>query len=456
MFCPECGAQTTDNSGGFCPECGKRIENAPISESAVVTGASEPAPAGQPVAPVTPGAADTSGAPGESGTADAPTVVKTAEEALNGIDKCPSCGSSDIALNPATGSLRCNYCHREIAPQIDPLDYDIRTLKGVILGSAAQDIPADVATMITLKCTACGAEVVVNTEESVQARCHWCRSTLSLNQQVPNGAVPDALIPFRLTKQQAQQRIHDFVGNRQFYAHPDFKAQFNLDNIMGVYLPYMVIDVNAHVDLHGSGEHQTRSYTIDKTHYYDADLYKLGRAFDLHIDDLAIEASSERMHQVAGVTTNNVINAILPYPLKETIRFNANYLRGFTSEKRDVNREHIAPIVDAQARDIARVFAKNDAQFYDRGIHWDEVQLETKGQLWKTVYLPVWLYSYLEHKSNGKKLLHYVACNAVTGETMGSVPLHMPKLLTITALIEGVCVILGVGLTAFLLYSSVL
>jgi hypothetical protein len=156
------------------------------------------------------------------------------------------------------------------------------------------------------------------------------------------------------------------------------------------------------------------------------------------------------MHQVAGVTTNNVINAILPYPLKETVRFNANYLRGFTSEKRDVNREVLAPLVAAQTRDIARYYAKQDAQFYDRGIRWDQIDMKVKGQLWKSVYLPVWLYSYLEVKSNGKSLLHYVACNAVTGETMGSVPLHMPKLLIVSGIIEVVGIVLGLGLTFLL------
>jgi transposase-like protein len=433
MFCPECGAQVADD-GRFCPEC-----STPLTAAAAAAAAAVP-----PATPVDP--------------ATTPGVVQTDNGAKNGIDKCPYCGSSDISINPATGLLRCHYCHREFSEQADPLDYDIGTLQGLVMGSGAADIIADAAVMITLKCTGCGAEVVVNTAESAQARCHWCRSMLSINQQIPNGAIPDALIPFRLTKQQAQEQIKAFTGKRRFYAHPRFKAEFTTENIMGVYLPYMVIDINAHADLRGQGEHLVRKYTVgsgdDRETYYDADLYNLGRDFDFLVDDLTVEASTERMHQVAGVTTNNVINAILPYPLKETVRFNANYLHGFTSEKRDANRELLAPIVDAQTRDIARYYAKSDAAFYDRGIRWDQISVAAKGQLWKSVYLPVWLYSYLETKSNGKKLLHYVACNAVTGETMGSVPLHMPKLLSISAVIEVIGIVLGVGLTVLLVLGS--
>jgi hypothetical protein len=336
------------------------------------------------------------------------------------------------------------------------LDGDISQLRGITMGSGSGDIIADANDMITLKCGGCGAEVVIDTSDTAQARCHWCRNILSVNQQIPNGAIPDALIPFKITKEQAEENINAFVKKRRFYANPHFKSQFTTENIMGVYLPYMVVDINAHAELRGQGEHLVRSYTRgsgnDKKTYYDADLYNVGRGFDMLIDDLTVEASSEHIHQVAGVDTNNVINAIQPYPLKETLRFNANYLRGFTSEKRDTNRERLSSIVDAQARDIARYYAKRGAPFYDRGIRWDSVQVESEGQLWKSVYLPVWLYSYLEQKSNGKKLLHYVACNAVTGETMGSVPLHMPKLLAVSAIVEVIGIALGLGTVALLLF----
>jgi hypothetical protein len=49
--------------------------------------------------------------------------------------------------------------------------------------------------------------------------------------------------------------------------------------------------------------------------------------------------------------------------------------------------------------------------------------------------LPVWLYSYQQVKGD-KKLLHYVAVNARTKETMGSVPIHAPKLLLFSFLVE--------------------
>lgn len=72
---------------------------------------------------------------------------------------------------------------------------------------------------------------------------------------------------------------------------------------------------------------------------------------------------------------------------------------------------------------------------YNRGVRWDNENLKLKGQQWKSAYLPIWLYSYQEEKKD-KKVLHYVAVNARTKKTMGSVPIHMPKLLFISFLIE--------------------
>lgn len=42
----------------------------------------------------------------------------------------------------------------------------------------------------------------------------------------------------------------------------------------------------------------------------------------------------------------------------------------------------------------------------------------------------------LSTKKGNKSLLHYVAVNARTKATMGSVPIHMPKLVLISALVE--------------------
>ncbi len=374
-------------------------------------------------------------------------IIQTDIGAKDGQTKCPKCGATDISLNPKTGKLRCNFCRHEFEPEkVEGMVDDIDNLEGEVVGSGTGDIKADTQNIMTFKCSSCGAEVVIDTAESTQARCHWCRNMLSVNQQIPNGSIPDVVLPFKLTKKEAKEEIEKFVGKRKFFAHPKFREEFTTDNIMGVYFPYMVVDVNSHASLIGKGEHEVRRYSRgsgeDRETFYDADLYEVGRDFDLTIKGLTVESSSDKLNKKSSEKTNNIINAIMPFDTENAVKWDSNYLHGYSSEKRDTNIDQLRPIVNEQSKDIARFAANDTLKFYDRGVKWEQESLEVKGQQWKAAYLPVWLYSYQQKKDGDKSVLHYVAVNARTKETIGSVPIHMPKLWAISALVEIIAFIL--------------
>ena len=388
---------------------------------------------------------------------DGERVVRTGGDGTDGIVRCERCGASEATLNVATGMLRCSFCRYEWSTQnaLQAFDLDgaIGDLTGVVVGSGTADVTADPA--VTLRCTACGADVVVDTTTAVHARCHWCRNTLSLTEQVPNGAVPDMLLPFSVSKEEAVEHVAEFVRKRTFFAHPRFRAEFTPENVMGVYLPYMVVDVNAHATVAGEGEHQTRSYTVQvrdsegKTRSerrYDADVYDVRRSFDLHVDDLTVESSALRLDRDTARTSNNVINTILPFDVENGVTYDPRYLQGFTSERRDVDVDALRPAVLGQVSDIARWRVDETIAFYDRGVRWDTTDVDVRGERWVSAYLPVWLYSYLQTRKDGSTLLHYVAVNGRTGETMGSVPLNVPRLALVASVVE----VLGAAAAAVL------
>ena len=371
-------------------------------------------------------------------------VVKTDIGSKNGQDKCPKCGSTDISLNVNTGKLRCNFCRYEFkGEEVSGLETDISKLQGQVIGSGALNIVEDASNVVTLKCESCGAEVVIDTSSVGHARCHWCRNTLSINEQIPNGAIPDVVLPFQISKDIAKTEIEKFVGKRKFFANPTFKKEFTTENIMGVYFSYMIVDVNSHVKLVGQGEHLVRKYIRgrgnDARTYYDADLYNVEREFDLVINGLTVESSSDKLNNKLADKTNNVINAIMPFDIENCVKYNANYLKGYTSEKRDVNVNELKDLVNKESRDIAKFSCNDTIKEYDRGVSWSKEDFNAIGEQWKAAYLPVWLYSYRQ-VSGKKEVLHYVAVNARTKEIMGSIPIHIPKLVGVSFLVE----ILGV------------
>lgn len=367
-----------------------------------------------------------------------PVAIDTAATELkDGLNHCPKCGATDIRHRPGSDLLICLYCrtewHGERVEEAFGLGEGIDQLAGTVVASGARDIAADAASLMSFKCTGCGAEVTVNTDSAMTARCHWCRHVFGVNEQVANGAVPDAVLPFHIKKDDAVARIRQFVDKRRMFALKAFKEEFTPENVVGVYLPYMIIDGRVSADVIGQGEIQTRRYTRgsgkNKTTYYDADVYQVDRHVDFTIDDLTLESSAERGNLDTRANTNNIINTILPFDTKNAVKWNASYLTGYTSEKRNRDVEHLLPRLEDQLLSIARAQVHKSVSRYDRGVRWEQEGITVHGTRWVSMYLPVWLYSYHQPGRNGG-MLHYIAVNGRTGETMGSVPLQQWKLLT--------------------------
>lgn len=370
-------------------------------------------------------------------------VVETNKEKRNGENRCPKCGASDVTYNLKKKKLLCNYCYTEFdSEELEGIEKEAKNLEGETRTTGTKDINEEASDIITLKCGGCGAEVVINTKEQTNARCHWCRSILSINSSIENGAIPDVVLPFKLEKKEAEEKISKFVEKRKFFAHPIFKKEFTTKNIMGVFFPYLLVDAKIHASFSGEGEHLVKKYKVDIGNdkdetRYDADLYKVERDFLIAIDDLTIESNKDRLNKKSSERTNNVINAILPFDTENCVKYKGNYLVGYSSEKRDINIGNIEDKVNKELEDVTRYSLNNELSFYDRGIRWDDEKYEIKGKQWISAYLPVWLYSYQDPKKN----LHYVAVNARNGKVMGSVPIHKTKLLLISFIIELICLL---------------
>ena len=367
-----------------------------------------------------------------------PVAIDTSADALkDGLNRCPKCGATDIRHKPGSDLLVCLYCRNEWHGQRVEEEFGfgegLDALTDTIIASGAQDIAADAASLMSFRCSGCGAEVTVNTENAMTARCHWCRHVFGINEQVANGAVPDAVLPFHVKKADAVARIRQFVEKRRLFALKEFREQFSPENVVGVYLPYMIVDGRASADIAGEGEIETRRYTQgsgkDRKTYYDADVYRVARHVDFTVDDLPLESSTDRGNLDTHSNTNNIINTILPFDTKNAVKWNASYLSGFSSEKRDRDVEHLRPRLEDQLLSIARCEVEASVRRFDRGVRWEREGLDVHGTRWVSMYLPVWLYSYHQPGRNGG-LLHYIAVNGRTGETMGSVPVQQWKLLT--------------------------
>ena len=187
----------------------------------------------------------------------------------------------------------------------------------------------------------------------------------------------------------------------------------------------------ASADVTGRGEIETRRYTQgsgdkQKT-YYDADVYRVD-AMSTSPSTTCRWSPPPSAATWTQANTNNIINTILPFDTKNAVKWNASYLRGFTSEKRDRDVAHLLPRLEDQLLSIGARRSKHRRAVTIAACAGSRNVSTVHGTRWVSMYLPVWLYSYHQPGSNGG-MLHYIAVNGRTGETMGSVPVQQWKLL---------------------------
>ena len=370
------------------------------------------------------------------------TILETKGNLKNGQQFCPNCGANAIYFEPSIGKLFCPYCESVFdGKRLE--ETPVNTLEGNVIGTGAQRIEEGFNNIVTVRCNGCGAEVIIDTTETTVKRCHWCRGILSINERIPNGAVPDVILPFQVSKKKKKKEIDKFVQSRTFFALPRFKGEYKIDNIMGVYLPYMLIDANITCNFEGIGEKLIATHGSGNSKTYEANAYKVRRTFNMTIEDLTMETSSDKINKEDTSKTNNIINSIMPFDTENCIRFQSNYLTGFTSEKRDTNVGDLNDKALTQIKDVARHALNNELRQYDRGIRWDKEEVNVIGTRWISAYLPVWIYSYYQ-KNN--KQLHYVAVNGRTKELMGSIPINKSGLFTISTLIETIAIMISLFL----------
>ncbi len=351
-------------------------------------------------------------------------IINTHEHNNNGQNKCPNCGSSHFDINK-NNKLICTYCKHQLNSNLtEEIVKEAKNLNTKITGLGLIDIKND-SNYITFKCESCGSEIGFNTDEILQKTCPYCRNTLSINMQIPNGSIPDMVLPFKITQKEAFSSIHKFLRNKKTFADTNFLKELKEENVKGIYFPYIVVDHNTNVRLYGQGERQTGiSYNRDNQETtYSADLFFIKREFDLTINDLTIEANIKNLDYENNTDTTNILNSIMPFDIENCIKWNAAYLKGYSFEKRDLNLNELEKIVKGQINDVIRHTINDTIKYYNRGACFDNVNQTIKGEQWLIAYLPIYLYNY---KINDKN--HYIVVNARTKETMGSIPLNTYKI----------------------------
>ena len=244
------------------------------------------------------------------------------------------------------------------------------------------------------QCPSCGGEII--TEETTAATfCPYCENPAIMSNRLSGGLKPDAVIPFKTTKEDAQAAFSKLCKGKPLLPK-GFSSQQRLEKITGMYVPFWLY--NCEGDQEGRYR-ATRIHTWSDSryNYRRTDYYLLTRAAKAEFDGIPMDGSTKM--------DDTIMESIEPFDYTQMMDFNTAYLTGYLADKYDV--EHTA----GEERIRERVGSTLDSQIQASLIGYTGAipihkQLSIEHSKAKYVLLPVWMlntkYLCVRHeRSNG-------------------------------------------------------
>lgn len=329
--------------------------------------------------------------------------------------KCPNCGG-DLGFDPSSQKLKCDYClsafeKEEIESLTKQHTYDTpgqEIIEDDSNNAYYQTNPGD-AMLYT--CPSCGAQIV--TDETTSAtKCCYCHNPVVFTKQLSKEFRPSKVIPFKKSKEQALETFLTWCSHKKFLPD-DFSSPRQLENIAGLYIPYWLVDCDTRGYLHGTGK-KIKSWRSGDYRYTQTDIYSISRTATMSFTALPHDASSK--------ADDKIMESIAPFNLDDLEDFSYSYLSGFISEKYDVSKEDVYPLIKSRVESAVEKELRSSVLGYS-----STSMAGTNVQINRTHFhytlMPIWMLTYIHE---GKTYMFVM--NGQTGRTYGALPVCQKKL----------------------------
>jgi len=255
-------------------------------------------------------------------------------------NKCKNCGY-DLVFNPDSNSVVCPSCksstpilqNKIIAKHDFERSYKTAD-KNTEWGNQNK----------SMECPNCGARVALMQFQAA-ANCPYCNSELVASMEQFSGLKPDAIIPFKISKEKAVEKFKNILKSK-FLVPKSFKNSVSADEIHGYYFPVFMFEADCITqysgrlyeeytvkDREGNSETRRRYFNIQGT-------------LPSRHNNIEVEASSKlSQYELAGIS---------PYDHKLAQAYNDEYVYGyeleFYSNSVEASYEQALKIMKAQIR----------------------------------------------------------------------------------------------------------
>lgn len=327
---------------------------------------------------------------------------------------CKQCGAK-LDFAPGQDALVCPYCttKNEIEVEGEITEQDL----GTYLAKLEDAEPHVTASVV--KCDACGAEATPPAHVT-SFSCAFCGSNIIAKANECSVVKPHAVLPFKLTREQALASFRAWVNSRWF-APNALKERASIDNgLTGMYLPHWTFD--ASTTTHYKGQRGDAYYVTVTVTVQGRPQTRRERRIRWRSASGTVRNTFDDVLVPSSKTLDvKEVQELTPWDLSQCVPYKDDYLAGFRAERYQL------PLAEGfgQAKGLMQPTIEMTIR---RDIGGDEQRIDAMNTRYsnvtfKHILLPIWVSAY---RFGGKVFTFMI--NAQTGEVRGKRPYSAVKI----------------------------
>lgn len=339
---------------------------------------------------------------------------------------CASCGGVEV-YHTKEAMLRCLFCHTT-TPIVKEKEVTYHPLE-----EAQEDLVLERSHEVS--CMKCGASFSVEASHFSLA-CPYCKTPLLLEPTHP--LKPDRVLPFRVSKEDAQKAFKRWVGSLWFAPSALSDSLKGEGKLKGCYVPHLVFRFKTHTRY--SGERGEAYYVTVRRRVTDAN----GRSKEIEVQqrrirwypthgevrgsfrDLCVSASKEVNRQR--------VEALEPWSVGGAYDFNDAFLSGFEASEYTLSLSESFTYAKQKSQSSIERAIRADIGGDEQRIHSKKTTYLQPAYLY--VLFPLWRASFVWKKESYEYMVHGVTAK-VSGERPYSWLKITSTLITLTLLAGG-------------------
>ena len=320
--------------------------------------------------------------------------------------KCPACGGA-MEFDSKTQKMKCPYCDTvaDLSDFEETQSEKTASKEGAEQGETQE--AAEEGAMMLYVCESCGGEILADKTTGATS-CPYCGNPVVVPKQFEGMLKPDLIIPFKLDKKQAEQKLKEHLKGKILLPRL-FRSENRIKEEKGIYVPFWLYSSDADAEIQCRAT-KVRTWRTSDYEYTETSHFLISRGGQIAFDNVPADGSRKM--------DDTLMESIEPYDFKDAVPFQQAYLAGYLADRYDVN---VDERID-RARERIRVCTEQAFRKTVRGYNGSTSVKDSNVQIhnasyWYAMY-PVWL---LNTTWKGEQFIF--AMNGQTGKMVGDLPI---------------------------------